>query len=80
MPSYQLHSTVLPHHLSLFLLPTTYTQLTYADFYFYTALENILKQMPALLDDFPTLKKLRSSVEALPNIAKWLKERPESQF
>ena len=66
--------------LSLFLLPTTYTQLTYADFYFYTALENMLKQMPTLLDNFPTLKKLWSSVEALPNIAKWLKERPESQF
>ena len=51
MPSYQLHSTVLPHHLSLFLLPTTYTQLTYADFYFYTALENTLKHMPNLLDN-----------------------------
>ena len=58
----------------------THTQLTYADFYFYTAMENILKQMPALLDKFPTLKKQHASVEALPNIAKWLKERPETPF
>ena len=53
---------------------------TYADFYLYTALENILKQMPTLLDKFPTLKKQHASVEALPNIAKWLKERPETPF
>ena len=32
------------------------------------------------LKDFPNLKKLRASVEKLPNIAKWMKERPDTKF
>ena len=52
----------------------------YADLFLYITLEGVLKKEPTLLDNFPTLKKQNASVEALPNIAKWLKERPESPF
>ena len=71
---------VFTYFYIFFLCPTSYMQLTYADFYLYTAMEVILKQTPTLLDKFPTLKKQHASVEALPNIAKWLKERPETPF
>ena len=55
-------------------------QVTYADFEFYIVSGDVLRQVPTLLENFPTLAKLRTSVEQLPNIAKWLKERPETQF
>ena len=32
------------------------------------------------VDEYPTLKKIKESVEKLPAIAKWLKERPETDF
>ena len=32
------------------------------------------------LDAYPQFKKLRETVEALPNIAKWIKERPVTEF
>ncbi len=35
---------------------------------------------PTLLDNYPKLTALRTTVEALPNIAKWMKERPKSDF
>ena len=31
-------------------------------------------------DDYPTLAKLKKSVEQLPNIAKWLQERPKTNL
>jgi len=58
-----------------------YGKVTYADLFLFIVLSDlILKQQPTLLDKFPTLKKQHASVGALPNIAKWLKERPESPF
>ncbi len=53
------------------------SKVTYADF----ALYNVMGWgAAAALDSFPGIKKNMEAVEALPNIAKWLKERPESQF
>ena len=33
-----------------------------------------------VLDAYPAVKKLKTAVEALPNIAKWIEERPKTQF
>ena len=49
---------------------------TYADFSIFNTLEFFLPQMPTFLDDFPRVAKLKAAVEALPNIAEWLKKRP----
>ena len=35
---------------------------------------------PTLLDKSPKLTALKTTVETLPNIAKWMKERPKSDF
>ena len=32
------------------------------------------------LDAYPAVAKLKETVEALPNIAKWIKERPATEF
>ncbi len=55
-------------------------KLTWPDFTFYVVMGFVDKMVPEALKDFPTLTKLKVSVESLPNIAKWLKERPETQF
>ena len=53
------------------------SKVTYADF----ALYNVMGWMQTgAADSFPTIKKNMEAVETLPNIAKWLKERPESEF
>lgn len=49
---------------------------TYADLALYIVLQFDKRLIPTVLDSYPALKKLHDSVEALPNIAKWLKERP----
>ena len=51
-------------------------KVTHADFSVYLMLDYVLMMAPNILDNYPALKKLRESVEKLPNIAKWLKERP----
>ncbi len=54
-------------------------KVTYADLSIYLMLEQVLISttlVPDVLDRYPALKKLHDSVEALPNIAKWLKDRP----
>jgi len=33
-----------------------------------------------VLTKYPGLKSIKEKVEALPNIAKWLKERPDTPF
>lgn len=53
---------------------------TYADFTIYWILEYLLKICPSCLDKFPNVLKLNTSVEILPNIAKWLKERPKTEY
>ena len=55
-------------------------KLTWADLAFFNISEYIVSADPTGLDAYPSLKKLKETVEALPNIAKWLKERPETQF
>ena len=56
------------------------TKVTYADFGVYLEGAYLLKVMSQnVLDNYPALKKLRESVEKLPNIAKWLKERPVTE-
>ena len=58
-----------------------YGKLTWADFSVYMALDRTLATVgDDALKDFPNLKKLRVSVEKLPNIAKWMKERPDTKF
>ena len=32
------------------------------------------------LDAYPDLAKLKATVEALPNIAKWIQERPKTEY
>ena len=55
-------------------------KLTWADLAFFNWICMISHRAPAILDRFPSLKKLKETVETLPNIAKWLKERPETEF
>ena len=55
-------------------------KLTWADFAFYLSAEWVLMGNKDALEKFPGLKKLRASVEALPNIAKWIEERPKTDF
>ena len=53
---------------------------TYADFNIFCVVDYALIQFPNILESYPGIAKLKSSVEALPNIAKWLKERPQTLF
>ena len=55
-------------------------KLTWADLYFYQGCGYLEEICPGALEGFPTLTKLKSSVESLPKIAKWIKERPETKF
>ena len=51
---------------------------SYADLYFSNVIGYLLGDAPDLLEKFPALKKLNESVTTLPNIAKWIKERPDT--
>ena len=55
-------------------------KVTYADFTFFVVSGYVSDAAPNSLDKYPALQKLISSVENLPNIAKWLKERPETKL
>lgn len=53
------------------------SKVTYVDLAFY----NFIQFMPSeVLTKFPKLKSVADKVAALPNIAKWIKERPETSF
>lgn len=52
---------------------------TYADFSIYCASEFVMKYVPHLLQMLPGVTKMRASVEALPRIAEWLKNRPKEE-
>ena len=54
-------------------------KVTYADFGVYLQGEYLQMIVPNVLDNYPALKKLRESVAKLPNIARWLKERPVTE-
>ena len=53
------------------------SKVTYVDLAFF----NVSDRVPAeVLAKYPGLKSVKDKVEALPNIAKWLKERPVTDF
>ena len=54
-------------------------KVTFVDFGIYLTTDFLLKFNPTALEKYSNLQKLRASVSGLPNIAKWLKERPEDQ-
>ena len=49
---------------------------TYIDFYIYCYTELITAVDSEAFKEFPAVLKNRAAVESLPNIAKWIKERP----
>ena len=51
-------------------------KVTWVDFFFYT----VIPGYKNALDKYPGLDKVKKNVESLPNIAKWLKDRPETQY
>ena len=52
---------------------------TYGDLGVYSTLEQMQEIFPKLgLDKYPKLSQLMKKVEGLPNVAKWLKERPDT--
>ena len=55
-------------------------KLTWADLSFYLSATWLLPVAPDALKAYPGLQKLYASVESLPNIAKWLKERPDNDY
>ena len=55
-------------------------KVTYADFAVYVLLETLEADSPSLLDNFPSLNKLKNSVQKLPNIDKWIKNRPLTPY
>jgi len=57
------------------------TKVTYADLLAcvqFGLMEELI--WPGMLDNYPAMKKLKTSVENLPAIAKWIKERPQSKY
>ena len=57
-------------------------KLTWADLFLYSLALDWLVRMTGreFLNNFPGLTRLCKSLEALPNIAKWLKERPVTEY
>lgn len=55
-------------------------KVTYADLIFACMVTFTTSVYPNVLDQYPALKKLKTSVENLPNIAKWLRERPVTEY
>lgn len=53
-------------------------KLTYADLCIADGLDHMARIFPNFFDSYPELGKLKAKVEALPNIAKWIKERPKT--
>lgn len=57
------------------------SKLTYVDLNLYLIVDCMkLFKEENLLDEYPLVKKLTDNVGTLPNIAKWIKERPERTF
>ena len=53
---------------------------TWVDFQLFSMFQDMAKKFPEVKGSFPNLDKLKANVEANENIAKWLKERPETPF
>lgn len=56
------------------------SQITFADFWMFNALENLKVIDATILNDYPLLAALHDRVGARPGIAAWLKARPVTQF
>lgn len=55
-------------------------KVTYADLAVCVLLEAVVGESPSLLDQLPSLARLKDSVEGLPNIAAWIQQRPNTPF
>ncbi|XP_004590684.1 hematopoietic prostaglandin D synthase [Ochotona princeps] len=53
---------------------------TWADFYWDICSTTLLLLKPDLLDIHPRLETLRKRVQALPSIANWIQQRPQTRF
>ena len=53
---------------------------SYVEFLFTHILDYLQGIAPNVLDNYPALKKLDENVKKLPNIAKWIQERPQTQY
>ena len=56
------------------------SKVTYVEFHFIHMVEYIQAEAPSVLDSYPALKKLTENTRKLPNIAKWIKERPKTAY
>ncbi len=54
------------------------SKVTYTDLGFFNLMSWMKQGFSSTLDNYPAIQKHVAAVEALPNIAKWLKERPVS--
>ena len=54
-------------------------KVTYAELHAYYIISYCKMISPNVLDKYPVLAKMSTSVENLPNIAKWLEERPKTE-
>ena len=52
--------------------------LTWADSHLYAVLDWLFERKSEVIQNFPLVKSLADRIEAMPNIAKWLAERPKS--
>ena len=57
-------------------------RLTWPDLQLYCVLDHgyVLKLIPDELASYPGLASLRKNIEADPNISKWMKERPQTEY
>merc|ERR1712227_871746 len=55
-------------------------KVTWAEMHFYQIMEIVLGQNSGALDAFPKLKSLNERIKLIPNIKKWLEERPATDF
>lgn len=56
------------------------SQVTYADLAICVLLQVLITERPSLLKSFPSLAKLKSSVEELPRIKEWMSKRPDTPY
>jgi len=54
--------------------------ITYADIVFFNAIDNTVRLYPHATDSFPLVKAHYAQIGSRPNIAKWVKSRPETPF
>ena len=55
-------------------------KVTYGDLSVYLILDQLSGAVPTVLDKYPALSQLKKKVESLPNIAKWLQTRPQTEM